>query len=314
MRPFEDVEIRTTSLTIALLLLASCSESASAPTPTASPTGLYSDADFDPMPAPKPGEWLHEFKEPGQTFEQYRASNPVRPTEGRGVLTFLPTGPFTEEERAIALAAVEFAGLWFQLPVRVQKDAHLPRDRWQREAQYQFTEEKITQYHTDWFLRWLLPRNLPDDAVCLTGITMGDLYPSDDWNYVFGMGTFRNRVAVYSLARFYDSFYGKQDTAETLRRTLRRSAALVTHELGHCFGLHHCIYYRCNMNGSNSLAEADDQPLHLCPVCLRKLQWNRGFDPIRRYQCLLDFYERHGLDEEVWWVQNRLNSLGALGD
>lgn len=37
------------------------------------------------------------------------------------------------------------------------------------------------------------------------------------------------------------------------------------------------------MNGSNSLPESDSKPLHLCPVCLRKLCWNLRVDPVRRF-------------------------------
>lgn len=44
------------------------------------------------------------------------------------------------------------------------------------------------------------------------------------------------------------------------------------HELIHTFGVHHCIYYECLMNGSNNLDEADHRPMELCPVDLRKLQ------------------------------------------
>jgi archaemetzincin len=38
------------------------------------------------------------------------------------------------------------------------------------------------------------------------------------------------------------------------------------------------------MNGSNSLAETDAAPAHLCPVCLRKLQFAVQFDPMVRYR------------------------------
>ena len=308
-----EADIRPIVLLFILLLVTSCAESKSSPPASQSGAALYSPDGFDSMPAPQPGEWLDQFDEPGQTFEQYVASDPVRPIEDRSVLTFLPCGPFSRKEREIVLAAVEFAGLWFELPVRVLPDHELPRDRWQRTSTYRPGSREFTQYRTDWFLDWLLPSKRPDDAVCLTAVTMGDLYPSADWNFVFGMGSFKRRVAVYSLARFYESFYGREDTAESRRQALRRAAGLVTHELGHCFGLHHCIYYRCNMNGSNSLGESDRQPLRLCPVCLRKLEWNRGFDPIRRYRGLLDFYEVHGLTEEAAWVRNRLIFLGALG-
>lgn len=39
-----------------------------------------------------------------------------------------------------------------------------------------------------------------------------------------------------------------------------------------------CIWYRCLMNGSNHLGEADARPLHLCPVDLRKLNGKHQID------------------------------------
>ena len=49
------------------------------------------------------------------------------------------------------------------------------------------------------------------------------------------------------------------------------------------------------MNGVRSLGEVDPQPLHLCPVCLAKIQAALGFEPRARYQRLVDFHRRHGL-------------------
>lgn len=55
------------------------------------------------------------------------------------------------------------------------------------------------------------------------------------------------------------------------------------------------------MNGSNHLQETDSQPLHLCPVDLRKLHDSVGFDPVERYRRLLALSEEAGfLDEEIW--------------
>lgn len=59
------------------------------------------------------------------------------------------------------------------------------------------------------------------------------------------------------------------------------------------------------MNGSNSLAETDRQPLHLCPDCLGKLAWNRGLDVRRRYERLAGFLAAHGLADEAGWNADR---------
>jgi hypothetical protein len=50
-----------------------------------------------------------------------------------------------------------------------------------------------------------------------------------------------------------------------------RSMKTACHELCHVFGMTHCPYFECLMNGSNLLNEADAKPFLLCPICLRKL-------------------------------------------
>lgn len=58
----------------------------------------------------------------------------------------------------------------------------------------------------------------------------------------------------------------------------------LTHEIGHIFGLKHCQWLNCVMQGSNHLEESDRRPLDFCPICLRKLQTVVGFDIGKRYK------------------------------
>lgn len=60
------------------------------------------------------------------------------------------------------------------------------------------------------------------------------------------------------------------------------------------FGVRHCIYYECLVNGSNHLQESDSRPLELCVVCLRKLQSNIKFDILERYKKLHEFVQKRG--------------------
>jgi archaemetzincin len=78
------------------------------------------------------------------------------------------------------------------------------------------------------------------------------------------------------------------------------------------FGITHCVHFSCIMNGANSLKESDEQPLHLCPVCLRKLHRGAGFDVEARYRTLLAFYGKVGLDEEARWTRRRLARIRGL--
>jgi archaemetzincin len=77
------------------------------------------------------------------------------------------------------------------------------------------------------------------------------------------------------------------------------------------FGLQHCVYFRCLMNGSNHLAESDDRPLHLCPVCLRKLHHAVGFEIPARYERMRAFSQQAGFEDETAWLSRRLAFLSA---
>jgi archaemetzincin len=67
--------------------------------------------------------------------------------------------------------------------------------------------------------------------------------------------------------------------------------------------MHHCIAFRCLMNGSNHQEERDARPLYLCPVCLRKLYWNL---PVPFLMKLNAFCRQHGLDAESSWYERAL--------
>ena len=75
------------------------------------------------------------------------------------------------------------------------------------------------------------------------------------------------------------------------------------------FGLEHCIYFNCVMNGSNGMGETDAQPQHLCPICLRKLHHAIGFDPVKRYEDLARIYRREKWFEDYDWIQRQLAQI-----
>ncbi|RYO91936.1 hypothetical protein DL764_008218 [Monosporascus ibericus] len=52
-----------------------------------------------------------------------------------------------------------------------------------------------------------------------------------------------------------------------------RLARTASHELGHCFGMEHCVYYACNMQSTAGMAEDVRQPPYLCPICLSKFSY-----------------------------------------
>jgi len=265
---------------------------------------LDSDRDFQPIRAPGPDDWLANHPELGQTYGQFVHSQPNRPEALRRVLYLQPLGTFDDPDSPKLEDLRRFAAAFFMLDARLlpplalgDKEITTRRNPWSGNSQMLTTD----------ILR-LLQRRLPKDAFALVGITMTDLYPEPSWNFVFGQASLQERVGVYSFARYSLRFQGASP-AGAQKLVLRRSLKVLAHETGHMYGLQHCIWYECLMNGSNHLQEADARPLHLCPVDLRKLQWSIGFDVVERYRGLRDFYRQAGFEDEAAWLDRRIRFL-----
>lgn len=85
-------------------------------------------------------------------------------------------------------------------------------------------------------------------------------------------------------------------TAESLTALwLGRICRTASHELGHCFGIDHCVYYACCMQGTASIHEDARQPPYICSVDQAKLLRATGSTEARRDRALLSFCERPGL-------------------
>lgn len=260
-------------------------------------------SNFEPIPSPHAGDWLAEHPESGQTFEEFKKEGWNRPDGNRKRIIIQPVGEFKSEASPPLERLAEYAKVFFMMDVTTL-DAMESRGLTVRTNPH----TQNTQILTHDILS-LLKKRLPADAFCSLGITMTDLYPDPAWNFVFGQASVRDRVGVYSLARYDPGFYGEARKEGYPELLLKRSLRVLSHETAHMFGLRHCIFYRCVMNGSNHLQESDSRPLHPCPVCLRKLHHSLGFDVVDRYKTLLQFYGKVGLAEERQWVSKLLAGL-----
>jgi len=95
----------------------------------------------------------------------------------------------------------------------------------------------------------------------MLGICEVDLYVPG-LNFVFGEADAARRVAVFSLWRLRPSGTGNE--AQELFQ--RRAATEAIHELGHTYGLAHCMERRCVMWFSNTVAESDAKGTAFCPT------------------------------------------------
>lgn len=245
-----------------------------------------------PLGPPQNDDWLDQHSETPQTYKQFVAAKPMRATNERRTIWVQSIGEFNPEQRKIVELSAEFLEIYYQLPVQMAKD--WPESVVPQSARRENPLQRHPQLQSIYILHDLLKPRVPPDAAALIAFTTTDLWPGERWNYVFGQASLQDRVGVWSLYRFGNPSASDQVFKMVLRRTLKTAA----HETGHMFSLPHCVYFECCMNGSNHLLEADRQPLSVCPQCLAKLCYATGADPKVRFQKLIEFAEKHKLDEE----------------
>lgn len=242
------------------------------------------DSLYEKLDEPQPGEWLYDHEEESITLEEYINNEPRRPTSIRNKIYIQPIGDFDTISFKIIETTAEFLHSFFGLEVKINEPIGsdtIPKD------QQRFFDEK-QQWKTKYILHELLKPSLPSDAIVMLALTDHDLYPDDDWNFVFGQASLKDGVGVWSYFRMGSPYSPESAQLEFKKRVLKTAG----HETLHMFSIKHCITYNCLLNGSNGEYESDHNPLYLCPLCLSKFCWNLGIDPTLHMQRMADFWHK----------------------
>ncbi len=187
---------------------------------------------------------------------------------------------------------------------------------------------------------------IPDDAFCVLGVTLEDLYVGDDDNFTAGLASIANRVGVFSFCSYVnpprevDETSEDEDCEPPAKRVkkaklpfrtistvpddllpthlLFHASKTAVHEIAHLFGLGHCVLRHCLMNGSGHMKEDMSIPHHACPVCLAKLLvvirkvTGIAVDVTEWYKGMGQFYAKtKGFESEALWVRNVLMQLDS---
>lgn len=215
------------------------------------------------LPAIIENDWLDLHPEKGQHFLIFAQDYSPYPSFD-STLYLLPLGTFTEKQQVIFHELQKYLHRFYpinieQLPSMAVEQLPDSLKRWKK-ADIQVHSSNLLDYFSS-------VTTLPNKFALLI-ITTSDLYPDERLPYVFGQASSHQKAAVISLNRLGNSAY-----ARGYRQSIARSKKLATHELGHALGMKHCIYFSCNMNGSNHLKELDRQIPNLCADCWLKLKW-----------------------------------------
>jgi len=162
----------------------------------------------------------------------------------------LAVGQVDEEALRWAESA---AAEWFPFPVRRLRPVAEPAGSWD-EARGQHRSVEIMK---------AVARSVPAGAARVLGITEFDL-SIPLLTFLFGQAQLDGPVALVSLCRLRQEFYGLPPAPELLRERLTKE---MLHELGHTFGLTHCSRMDCSMSLSTHVERVDAKSAGWCETC-----------------------------------------------
>ncbi len=87
--------------------------------------------------------------------------------------------------------------------------------------------------------------------------------------YIIGQAVFKGNAGVVSLFRLKNELYGMKQDDNMLFERFRKE---VIHELGHIFGLTHCLSPSCVMRSSTYIEDVDQKDSIFCQKCLEKFK------------------------------------------
>jgi archaemetzincin len=86
--------------------------------------------------------------------------------------------------------------------------------------------------------------------------------------FVFGEAQLNGKYSIVSLCRLHEEFYSGTSNYKLL---LERALKEILHELGHNFGLKHCLNWDCVMHASLSIEEVDIKGNVYCKTCAQSV-------------------------------------------
>jgi archaemetzincin len=231
------------------------------------------------------GDWLQTHPEKFVSFSDFENKNTAIPKQLTDTVQLLVLNSKSIDDDSILYICQEYLQAFFQRNVLLTTTKNLIPNSTNSRNGY----DGQLQLNATFILDSVLNKSAVKYYLATMALTHQDIYPGNNWNYVFGLANYTKKVGVTSVYRF---------DATQKQLQLIRLIKTASHEICHMFGIAHCVTNECVMNGANHLQELDRNQLRLCSDCQQKLMYRLNIEPQKRLQDVLFFLKKYNLIEE----------------
>lgn len=163
---------------------------------------------FGPITLHSPSDWIISHPEAPQDFEEFFSDlHRKSPSSGKQTIYIQCIG-LLGNTRSISEEYLKWLkgyceAFFYGLTVKLLEPIPVSATR----CSFRVNDStRNLQIHAGQILTFLKKKK-PEDAFCVVGITMIDLYPRDSWNFVFGQASLTEGVGIFSFARYGTDFH-----------------------------------------------------------------------------------------------------------
>lgn len=255
------------------------------------------------------------FKDYDKSLTDFINSNPNRVDSTHKVVYLLPFGNMKPEIEKLIQSEVEYLEAFLQLEVRVLD--RIPYETLKKLSSIQTRMLPISdfdyyskmkglipnlreQIQANSFINIVMKKNKPKDAVAVLGITEHDIY-NPNYNFLFGTSELKDGVGLVSTFRLID--YGRE-TKYNIRK-------VVSKQIVNMFSILNVKDFRCVLNYHNSINQLNQGKFDLSPRALEKLKFVIGFNYLKRFKDLSNFWRKENNKTQVRHYEECLRTYAS---
>jgi archaemetzincin len=186
---------------------------------------------------PRSSDWLWEHVEKGLSYKVYITGINTSPSKSHNVI-YIQNLDNNMEESFLTDRMLEHMRILLELYYPPMKAKLNPDNSSLETLKIDNRNNYYLQYHAGQAIE-KVTKLIPKDGLIIIGLTSYDIYPREEWNFVFGLADKMSGCGIFSFKRYYEELKSQYEGEELQLQVTKLAGKVMLHEVGHLFGLPH---------------------------------------------------------------------------